>query len=160
MDPAALARLHAQAFTRPPPWTAEAFATLLSMPGVFLVTAPDGFALGRAIAGEAELLTIAVAPAARRRGIGAGLLADFLAEAGRRNATRAFLDVAATNAVARALYGRAGFVQVARRAGYYRDADGRDDALVLARDLPEPAGQTDPEAVGTTAFRPGPTESG
>lgn len=98
---------------------------------------PTGFLLGRIVADEAEVLTLAVDPASRRRGIGARLVAAFLAEAAARGAGRAFLEVAADNAAARALYAAAGFAEVARRRGYYRDpAGGAVDALVLARDLP------------------------
>ncbi|MBP7002097.1 GNAT family N-acetyltransferase [Amaricoccus sp.] len=123
MTPEALAALHARCFdVAPPPWSAAAFAGLLAEPACFLLARPLGFALGRAAAGEAELLTIAVAPEARGRGEGAGLLAGFEAEAARRGAAEAFLEVAEDNAAARALYARAGFAEAGRRPGYYRRA--------------------------------------
>jgi ribosomal-protein-alanine N-acetyltransferase len=87
--------------------------------------------------GEAELLTLAVDPPRQGRGTGGRLVARFLAEAGRRGAARAFLEVAEDNAAARALYARAGFAVAGRRPGYYRHPDGRRiDALVMGRDLP------------------------
>lgn len=134
MTPAALAQLHADGFLVPRPWSAAEIAALLAGPGVFLLTeGTGGFLMGRALAGEAELLTLAVAPAARRRGIGARLVAGFLAEARARGAESAFLEVASGNAAARALYAAAGFVQTGRRRGYYRGPDGRaEDALILA----------------------------
>lgn len=137
MTPAALARLHAECFTVPRPWSAAEFAGLLDGPGVFLLTEGDaGFLMGRALAGEAELLTVAVAPAARRRGLGARLVARFLAEARARGAQSAFLEVAAGNAAARALYAAAGFAEAGRRRGYYRGPGGQaEDALVLAQAL-------------------------
>lgn len=135
-DPPRLARIHADSFTVPRPWTAAEIDGLLATPGTFLIEVPDGFLIGRALAGEAELLTLAVAPPARRRGIGATLLAAFLDRAAAAGAGRAFLEVAADNAAARALYARAGFAEAGRRPGYYRRPDGgATDALVLARAL-------------------------
>jgi len=135
MTPAALARLHALAFRTPPPWSAGAFADLLNGPGVFLLTADGGFLLARAVADEAEILTLAVDPARRRQGIARRLLADFDAGATARGAVRAFLEVAADNAPARALYLGAGWHQIGIRKGYVRRPDGPDiDALILTRD--------------------------
>ena len=69
-----LAAIHAEAFDRPgdTPWSAAAFADLLIQAGVFAVEAADGFILMRAVADEAEILTLAVRPAGRRRGAGRG----------------------------------------------------------------------------------------
>lgn len=134
MTPADLARFHAGAFTSPRPWTEAEFASLLGGPGVVLVTQPEGFALGRALAGEAELLTIAVIDTARRRGIGSRLLRSFLVEAAARGAGTVFLEVAEDNTAALALYLAAGFVEAGRRRAYYLMPDGRrTDALVLRR---------------------------
>ena len=121
MTPDALARLHALAFTTPPPWSADSFADLLASPFTFLETAPDGraFLLGRVIAGEAELLTLATDPAARRAGLARQLMARFEAGAQARGATEAFLEVAEDNAPARALYAACGYVRTGRRPGYY-----------------------------------------
>jgi len=137
VTPAALAALHARCFRTPPPWSAADFAGLLDDPLCFLLVEGDaGFLLGRAVAGEAELLTLAVAPEARRLGLGRKLLARFLYQAQLRAADRAFLEVRADNAPAIALYESAGFARAGLRRGYYRGDDGsRADALVLARDL-------------------------
>lgn len=137
MTPEALAHLHARCFRAPPPWTVADFAEFLADPLAFLLVEGDaGFLLGRAVAGEAELLTLAVAPEARRLGLGRRLVARFLYQAQLRGAERAFLEVAADNAAAIALYESAGFVGAGRRGAYYRAPDGsRTDALVLARDL-------------------------
>lgn len=98
--------------------------------------APAGFALYRTAADEAELLTIAVLPGDRRAGLGAGLLSACEAGARAAGAARIFLEVAAGNAAARALYARAGYRECGRRRGYYLHADGaRDDALVLSKPL-------------------------
>lgn len=134
---ARLAALHAEAFDAP--WDAAAFESLLGQAGVHLAEAPDGFILMRTVADEAEILTLAVRPAARRRGIGADLVARGAAGAAARGATRLFLEVADDNAAARALYARAGFAEAGRRPRYYARADGsRRDALLLALDLAVP----------------------
>jgi ribosomal-protein-alanine N-acetyltransferase len=133
MTPEALAALHALAFTDAPrPWTAAEFAVLLAEPTTVLAARGEGFALGRVTGPEAELLTLAVHPAARRRGIGQALVAAFEAAAAARGAAEVLLEVAVTNAAARGLYAGRGYDAVGRRAGYYRPP-GRPpvDALVL-----------------------------
>ena len=130
-----LAALHALAFTVPRPWGAAEFTALLASPHVILVAEPDGFALGRVIADEAELLTIAVHPAARRRGVGRRLLTELIDQTASRGAGRMFLEVSAENDSAIALYLRAGFTQVALRKSYFTSGDRRIDALVLQRIL-------------------------
>ncbi|PZR00465.1 MAG: ribosomal-protein-alanine N-acetyltransferase [Cereibacter sphaeroides] len=136
MTPQELATLHAESFTHPRPWTAAEFADLLAGNGVFLVTEPMGFALGRVVAREAELLTIAVAPTARRQGVGGRLLAQFLSHAADRDAEDIFLEVSADNLAARALYHAAGFAQAGLRRGYYQRPDGnRADAILMRRRL-------------------------
>lgn len=141
MTPEALADLHARTFRTPRPWTAEEFAGWLADPLAFLMVEGDaGFILGRAVAGEAELLTLAVSPEARGRGLGRRLVTRFLYQARLRGAEEAFLEVAEDNAPARAVYSRAGFTETGRRRGYYRTQDGRPvDALVLRRVLTDAA---------------------
>ena len=129
-----LADLHAAAFAAP--WTAGTFAELLVQPGVFAETADDGFILIRVVADEAEILTLAVRPEARRRGLGARLAAAAAARAAALGAERLFLEVAQDNAAARGLYARSGFVEVGRRRGYYaRPGATAVDALTLALNL-------------------------
>ena len=102
MTPAELATLHARAFTTPRPWSEAEFTALLADPLAFLLVEGDaGFLLGRAVAGEAELLTVAVAPEARRRGLGRKLVGRFIYQARLRGAESAFLEVAEDNAAAR-----------------------------------------------------------
>ncbi|MFC0410658.1 GNAT family N-acetyltransferase [Roseomonas elaeocarpi] len=149
-EAAALAPLHARAFAPPEAWGAVALRTMLEMPGAFGLAvldappaepvppgaSPAGFVLARVAAGEAELLTVAVDPAHRRRGFGAALLAGAAAAAVLRGAEALFLEVSEHNAAARALYEAAGFREVGRRRRYYADGT---DALVLRLDL-APAG--------------------
>lgn len=126
-----LAGIHAEAFDAP--WDAAALDALLGQPGVFPVVQADGFILIRAVADEAEILTLAVRPAARGRGLGGQLVREGAAEAAARGATRLFLEVADDNAAALALYASAGFDEAGRRRAYYARADGsRRDALILA----------------------------
>jgi len=144
-----LAGIHAVAFAgEGRAWSAPEILALLNEPVVELRLAhhesaepggeltPVGFALYRAVADEAEILTISVMPDARRQGIGAGLLAACEAGARAAGVTRMFLEVAAGNAAARALYDGAGYHLAGRRKAYYERPDGsRDDALVMAKAL-------------------------
>jgi ribosomal-protein-alanine N-acetyltransferase len=132
MTPADLAALHAKAFTVPRPWSAAEFADFLARDDCFLLTEPSGFLLGRVIADEAELLTLAVAPEARRLGFGRRLVGAFLDRSRRLGAENAFLEVAADNLAATALYQSLGFAIAGRRKAYYACPDGtRTDALVM-----------------------------
>ena len=107
---------------------------LVGSAGVFVAAESDGFAIGRIAGDEVELLTLAVDPLRRRQGNGARLVAGFLATAQAQDALRAFLEVAADNEAAIALYLQAGFAVCGRRRGYYRPASGPAvDALVMER---------------------------
>lgn len=140
-DAALLAALHGRCFPDEP-WDAAAFAGLLATPGArALGLAGDGglsgLALLRSAAEESEILSIGVAPEARGRGLGGALLAAAMAAARADGATALFLEVAADNAPALALYRRFGLGEVGRRRGYYRRGDRRIDALVMTRGLTE-----------------------
>jgi ribosomal-protein-alanine N-acetyltransferase len=119
-------------------WTASQCAGLLPMPGVWLILAREagaviGFALARAVAGEAELLLLAVRRGAQGRGIGRMLLDRFSEEASGRGATRLHLEVREGNH-ALSLYERSGFTLIGRRRNYYSGRAGQTyDALTLAR---------------------------
>ena len=139
-----LAAVHAASFVAP--WTAPALAALLDSPGVFALGAHEDetgqarVIVLRAVADEAEVLTLAVAPAFRRRGLGADLLEAGLVLAGLQGAESAFLEVAQDNHAALALYNKAGFDTVGRRGAYYARVQGpAADALVLRKTL-TPAG--------------------
>lgn len=116
-------------------WDAAALSALVR-DGAVLLLAPEGCALIRVAADEAELISIAVRPCGRGHGLGARLLAAAEDAARIAGAARMILEVAEGNTPARALYARAGFAERARRRRYYRHPDGhREDALVMARDL-------------------------
>lgn len=135
MTPDEMARLYAAAFPNGRAWSAPELADLADAPGGFAVTRGHGFGIGRAVAGEAELVTLAVDPGARRRGIGRALLDDFEAAACLRQATSAFLEVAADNPAALALYASAGWSETGRRRGYYPRPGGAMDAIVMTKAL-------------------------
>ncbi|MGL4414465.1 ribosomal protein S18-alanine N-acetyltransferase [Roseinatronobacter monicus] len=137
MTPEEMARLHAESFTLPPAWNASDFAVFLNDPGCFVLASRDNtqlaaFALFRVAADEAELLTLATAPTARRQGLARKLLQDGLARARSLGAAQCFLEVAASNDAAILLYQTSGFAQVGLRKAYYR-ISGRApvDALVF-----------------------------
>jgi len=137
MTPEALAACHARAFAgRGRAWRADEFARLLDDPQVIVAGTAEGFALARVAAAEAEILTVATEPAARRQGLARTALEALHARAARRGAERMFLEVGGGNRPARALYRALGYRQVGRRREYYVNADGaREDALVLERGL-------------------------
>jgi ribosomal-protein-alanine N-acetyltransferase len=134
-----LAALHAAAFEAA--WSEVEMAALLEGAGTAALLSDGGFILLRALAGEAEVLTLAVTPDARRRGLGRRLLRKAMAEAAAAGALSLFLEVAADNASALSLYASEGFAEVGRRRGYYaRKGRPGADALVLRRALPSPEG--------------------
>jgi ribosomal-protein-alanine N-acetyltransferase len=135
-----LADLHDKAFDRP--WTALEFEDLLKSPGAFAILGEagepaeaKGFVLCRSIADEAEILTIAVDPAARRRGWGAALVEVAAGVAAETGAEALFLEVAVDNTAAIALYQATRFAKVGLRKGYYPHPDGAKDAVVMRRAL-------------------------
>lgn len=137
---ALLAALHRAAFPAAEAWSEDALAIMLGLTGAEALVVHDqgepvGFALARVVAGEAELLTIAVRPEVRRQGHARRLLVAIAGNCARRGATVLFLEVSEANAAARALYASAGAEPVGRRAGYYADGSA---ALVLRMDLSPP----------------------
>lgn len=134
-----LADIYAAAFPNSRAWRAEEIEVLLSARGAVLVRTDAGFALGRAIAGESELMTIAVHPTAQGRGVGHRLLTEFEVQSLASGAQDVFLEVASDNSPARALYRRAHYREVGRRQDYYSRKDGTfADALVLRKALNAP----------------------
>ncbi len=118
----ALSVIHGQCFVRR--WSAAELRSLttdgVAMP---LMAMKDntiaGFVLPRVVAGEAEILTIAVAPAHQRTGAGAALLNEAIAWAATMGAETVFLEVDEENAAALTLYRCSGFKPAGRRPGYF-----------------------------------------
>ncbi|MHA6326713.1 GNAT family N-acetyltransferase [Roseivivax sp. CAU 1753] len=141
MTPEAAAQVLQAAYRHQRPWRADEIAATLATPGAQLFGRQDAVLIARILAGEAEILALATAPAAQRAGHAAALLAAFHAAARAGQADTAFLDVAAANTAARAFYARAGYRDAGRRPRYYRLPDGtRDDAIVMTRALPADGG--------------------
>jgi ribosomal-protein-alanine N-acetyltransferase len=135
-----LAKLHAQGFYRG--WPREEFATYIAGHDTPIYVACDarrriaGFAMLRLVADEAELITIAVDPKWRKKGVGLALMRALFEDLRMTPARQLFLEVAADNPAALKLYAKLGFAKVSERQGYYARADGRPaTALVMARDL-------------------------
>ena len=133
-DAGVLAEIHASAFDRP--WSAAEIAALLDSPGTLALQSSGdikGFVMVRAMAGEGEILTLAVAPQARRQGLAHALMQAAIVLAMAQEAQTLFLEVAADNAAALRLYEGLGFELAGRRKGYYdRGAvSPRIDALVM-----------------------------
>lgn len=94
-----------------------------------------GYAVMSVGAGEAHILNLCVRSDHRGRGYGGVLLSELLDRACERGAEIMFLEVRPSNRVARTLYEKMGFNEVGLRSGYYPAHNGREDALVMARQL-------------------------
>lgn len=165
IDAGLIARLHRLCFADA--WSVDSVRDLLASPGVFARIAwsiglgengsadngpgingsgktdvpggPVGFVIHRVVAGESELMALAVAPDQRGRGLGLRLLQTALTDVLRMGARAMFLEVAVDNPAAQNLYLKQGFKKVGRRANYYQMPDGRRvDALVYRLKLPQP----------------------
>ena len=135
------ARVHAQCFGRR--WNSTEFESLLGDPQVVANAAIDakaksmsGFVLSRRAADEAEILTIAVAPASRRKGIAGALLTAHLGHLAASGTRALFLEVDGDNQAALTLYASFGFRQVGERKAYYpRPGATAATALIMRLDL-------------------------
>ena len=139
-DAQRLAQLHAQGFYRG--WPVADFVGFLGDGATPAYVACDakrriaGFALIRLVADESELLTIAVDPKWRGKGVGRALLQAVLADLMMSAAKTMVLEVDEQNLPAIALYKRLGFATISARKGYYARPDGTAaTALVMSRDL-------------------------
>jgi ribosomal-protein-alanine N-acetyltransferase len=142
-DAAPIAALHGASFRRG--WSEEEVESLIAdrqvcahvcthraMRGTHLV----GFIMSRRADVEAEILSVAVAPARRGRGLARNLLNLHLRRLAGFGVRTVFLEVDEQNEPASRLYARAGFREVGRRPNYYPGDDGTaSSALVLRRDL-------------------------
>jgi ribosomal-protein-alanine N-acetyltransferase len=130
------------------PWSVESLASALALPHARFFVAEEvragwaGRGSGAALLGyvvallygaEGEIADLAVAPAARRRGVGGALLDRVVATAMEAGVRALYLEVRESNVAARALYASRGFDMVGRRRGYYQRPS--EDALVLRRSM-------------------------
>jgi ribosomal-protein-alanine N-acetyltransferase len=135
------APLHAKSFLHS--WSASEFETLLASGSVEGTAAIDsrgealwGFVLSRRAADEAEILSIAVEPSLRGRGVARSLMLDHLDRLFHIGVGSLFLEVERGNGPACALYARFGFREVGERRGYYRTQGATAAAIVMRKDLP------------------------
>jgi len=122
------------------PWTRGNFVDALDNGYICRVDEAEsgeirGYAILMPVIEEAELLNIGVAEGQQRKGLGRAMLTEMLDVAREKNMWRVFLEVRASNLAAIALYRSAGFSQIGLRPGYYRNADGGEDAMTMVCDL-------------------------
>jgi ribosomal-protein-alanine N-acetyltransferase len=135
-DSPVLAALHGACFARA--WGETEFDSFFAQGNVLAWIAymngqPAGFIFSWVVAGQCELLAIAVVEHARRHGLARQLLQALISEAGTRDISRIYLEVGVTNECARRLYLDMGFTILGRRARYYHHPDGTlEDAVTMA----------------------------
>lgn len=132
---AAIARLEAICFSDP--WSEGSVASELSNPLSRWIVAMDGKTLvgyvgSQTVLGESDMMNIAVAPDARRRGIAQGLVEALIQVLKELDSHCLSLEVRASNEPAKALYGKLGFREIGRRRNYYRNP--KEDALILRKE--------------------------
>ena len=126
----------------PHPWTGGIFRDCIRV-GYHCVVVESasgvlqGYAIMSVVTDEAHLLNLCASPDCRRCGLGREILKQLLETASVAGARRMFLEVRPSNIAALALYASEGFLEIGRRPRYYRAGEGREDAVVLARDLDE-----------------------
>lgn len=128
----ALAQLHEAAFgdARAHGWGAAELTMVLKDPRHEVVQTSDAYAIAQVVLDEAELILIGTNPAKRGQGLGKQVLTQLHAQLVNRGVRRLFLEVAATNTAARALYAALGYDVIGTRRGYYSDANGPVDAIL------------------------------
>jgi ribosomal-protein-alanine N-acetyltransferase len=136
-DLARVMRIEVRAY--PFPWTVGIFRDCLraAYPAWVLVEGARIFGYGvmSVAAGEAHVLNICIDPDDQGRGHGRRLLRTLLQAARGHGAQRVFLEVRPSNPGAIALYHDEGFNEIGRRPRYYPAHEGREDAIVMAKEL-------------------------
>ena len=115
-------------------WTQASYREWMNSPGAVAFVSEvegrvTGFIIGRQVAGEAEVLNLAVAPMARRKGQGGALLKSALEEFRTLSVRRVYLEVRESNMIARTFYAKHGFSQTGKRLKYYRKPE--EAAIVM-----------------------------
>jgi ribosomal-protein-alanine N-acetyltransferase len=120
------------------PWSAaglaECFGTFYRANGLYHATKDNellGFSLVQQVVDEVSLLDICVSPAYQGKGYGKQLMLQLIEEAKHRKGAVLMLEVRESNSSALGLYSRLGFVQTARRKGYYPTGQGPEDAILM-----------------------------
>ena len=123
----------------PHPWTPGIFRDCIQA-GYCCWVATEGMrTIGHGVmsvaAGECHVLNVCVHPDSQRRGLGRSILRHLMGVSRHHAAARACLEVRVSNRPAIELYRSEGFDSIGLRRGYYPNGAGREDALVMARDL-------------------------
>lgn len=140
-DSVEMAQVHSIAFPREQAWGTPQIEDLLRQASVRARAIKQqgqiqSFLLFQTAADQAEILTLATAPSARRRGLAAALLADTESDLGGDGISTWLLDVAEDNSGAIAFYRTLGFKADGRRAKYYKRAAGiRVDAILMSKPM-------------------------
>ncbi len=132
---AAVAELEKRCFSAP--WSENAITSELANPlSAWLVAVDQGQLLGyvgsQTVLDEADMMNLAVAPEARRRGIARELVLALVELLQEKSVHCVTLEVRASNEAAKDLYHGLGFTQIGRRPNYYRNP--REDALILRKE--------------------------
>ena len=142
-DLAAVSRVAAQSMLNP--WNRGQFATEMNISSGLRLVADNGtvcgYFIGRALAGEAEILQLAVLPSCQRQGIGSRLLALGLLSLAQQRVQACFLEVRRKNTSALLLYRQAGFRRIGIRENYYRHPV--DDAVIMQKTIAEDSNDAD-----------------
>jgi len=124
-----LVDLHKQCFPDHP-WSASDFSDLKKS-GCEIVASENGFIVWRVVTDEAEIITIGVAPDARRNGTADAMITIMEQELKKSSVRKVFLEVSEVNYPAKKLYEKHGFITTGKRPKYY---DGTD-AIIMSKDL-------------------------
>lgn len=123
----------------PHPWTRGIFADCLRVGyacfGLQIGSVLAGYSIASWAAGEAHLLNLCVHPDWQHRGYGSLLLEYMINHVSRLDSEAMFLEVRDSNPRAAALYENRGFRVIGRRPSYYKDGEGREDAIVMRLEL-------------------------
>lgn len=134
-----LTKIHIECFPRY--WNRQAFTDFFSVENTFAILVenydqPVAMIVYRIVFEQADILTIAVLPAFRKKGIAKKLIGDALEHCKKLGAKKLFIDVEVGNEAALKLYENTGFKQISRRKLYYQQLDGSlTDSLVMSKKL-------------------------
>ena len=122
-------------------WNEKSINEMLNMPGMigFLIETeekiPQGFIMMRVAADEAEIISIGVIPAARKKGLASILLLKSIKRAAISNVAKIFFEVAEDNKAAIAFYKTFGSQIIGKRPGYYKRSSKKIDAIIYSLNI-------------------------
>ena len=125
------------------PWTASIFSDCIKVGyGCWVVedeTTIAGYGLVSISGEEGHILNVCIKPEYQRKGLGLRLMKHLVQQCRYSKAASVYLEVRLSNLGAQDLYKKLGFLQISERKDYYPHKDGREDALVLSKDLRDTA---------------------